>query len=117
MALAPLSAADLASTPTVLDSFMGCVDRGQKTVGQLLEIYRDRRAALERCGEHSEHLRVERFKHDMTARRWRTDVVMRIGVFDGTVLVIDGIHRAIAYLACLEDGASPRALPALCVEV
>jgi hypothetical protein len=34
-------------------------------------------------------------------------------VFDGTLLVIDGIHRGIAYLACLEDGVSLGRLPAL----
>jgi hypothetical protein len=34
-------------------------------------------------------------------------------VFDDTVLVIDGIHRSIAYLACIEEGISPDRLPAL----
>jgi hypothetical protein len=34
-------------------------------------------------------------------------------VFDGTTLVIDGIHRGIAYLACIEQGISPERLPAL----
>jgi hypothetical protein len=41
--------------------------------------------------------------------------VIRIGVFDDSVLVIDGIHRSIAYLACVEDGITPDRLPALCV--
>jgi hypothetical protein len=50
---------------------------------------------------------------DMASKRWRTDVVVRIGVFDGSVLVIDGIHRSIAYLACIEEGISPDRLPVL----
>jgi hypothetical protein len=49
----------------------------------------------------------------MADARWREDVRMRIGVFDGRVLVVDGIHRGIAYLACLQDGAPPERLPPL----
>ena len=49
----------------------------------------------------------------MTSNRWSSDVVLRIGVFDDTVLVVDGIHRGIAYLACVQDGISPERLPAL----
>ena len=52
----------------------------------------------------------------MASGRWNTDVVMRIGVFDAAVLVIDGIHRGIAYLACIEKGISPDRLPALHVD-
>jgi hypothetical protein len=32
------------------------------------------------------------------------------------VLVIDGIHRGIAYLACIEKGIGPDMLPALRVD-
>jgi hypothetical protein len=49
----------------------------------------------------------------MASSRWKSDLVMRIGVFDDTLLVIDGIHRGIAYLGCIEDGISPDCLPAL----
>jgi hypothetical protein len=52
----------------------------------------------------------------MASDRWKADLVMRIGVFDGAVLVIDGIHRGIAYLACIEEGISPDRLPALHVD-
>jgi len=37
-------------------------------------------------------VRVERFAADMAGERWEDDVVMRIGVFDGITLVVDGIH-------------------------
>ena len=43
-------------------------------------------------------------------------VVVRIGVYDGTVMLIDGIHRAIAYLSCLAAGIGPERLPALLLE-
>jgi hypothetical protein len=113
MALQPLSAKQLAETPTLFASFMGCVERGQKTFAQLVAIYRERSKALHPADDEADDLRVERFMRDMASERWRADVVIRIGVFDGTLLVIDGIHRGIAYLACLEDGVSPRRLPAL----
>jgi hypothetical protein len=116
MALQPLLAEQLAETPTLFGSFMGCMERGYKTVGQLLTIYRERSRALHPARDEANDLRVERFKRDMASDRWKADVVIRIGVFDGTSLVIDGIHRGIAYLACLEEGISPARLPALQVD-
>jgi hypothetical protein len=101
----------------VLASFMGRGETRYKTVGQLLEIYRERRRALSAAVDRDDDLRVERFARDMADARWRSSVVVRVGVFDGSVLVIDGIHRAIAYLSCLAAGIGPERLPALCVEI
>jgi len=115
MALEPLSAQELADTPTLFASFMGYVDKRYKTVGQLLAIYRERSKALHPAEDQANDLRVDRFMDDMAGDRWNADVVIRIGIFDGTLLVIDGIHRGIAYLACIERGISPDRLPALCV--
>jgi hypothetical protein len=116
MALEPLSAVELAKTPTLFTSFMGYMDRGYKTVGQLLAIYRERSKTLDAAEDHDNDLRVARFMDDMAGKKWTTDVIVRIGVFDGTLLVIDGIHRGIAYLACIEEGIGPAGLPALCVD-
>lgn len=113
MALKPLSAKELADTPTLFASFMGYMDTNYKTFGQLRAIYRERSKALHATGDQADDLRVDRFIDDMASNRWKTDVVMRIGVFDGTLLAIDGIHRGIAYLACIEEGISPDRLPAL----
>jgi hypothetical protein len=113
MALEPLSAKELAESQTLFANFMGYVGRSYRTCGQLLAIYRDRSTALPATEDHADDLRVERFMRDMANDRWRADVVIRIGVFDGTSLVIDGIHRAIAYLACVEEGVSPGRLPRL----
>jgi len=113
MALKPLSAEELASSPTLFASFMGYIDRSYKTVGQLLAIYRERRKTLSAADDRADDLRVDRFMDDMAGNRWKADVVIRIGVFDGSVLVIDGIHRAMAYLACIEEGITPDRLPAL----
>ena len=52
----------------------------------------------------------------MANNKWKANVVVRIGVFDGTLLIVDGIHRGIAYLACMEKGISPDRLPALRVD-
>ena len=116
MALKALSAHELAETPTLFESFMGYVDTRYKTLGQLRAIYRERSKALRAGEDRADDLRVERFIDDMANDRWRADVVIRIGVFDGTLLVIDGIHRGIAYLACIERGISPERLPALQVD-
>jgi hypothetical protein len=113
MALEPLSPQALADSPTLFASFMGYVGRSYKTVGQLLTIYRERGETLRTGEDRADDLRVERFMKDMAGERWKSDVVIRIGVFDGTVLVIDGIHRGIAYLACIDEGISPDRLPAL----
>jgi hypothetical protein len=116
MALKPLSAQELAETPTLFASFMGHVDTSYKTLGQLRAIYRERCKALHAEDDQADDLRVDRFADDMASNRWKADVVMRIGVFDGIVFVIDGIHRGIAYLACIEQGISPARLPALHVD-
>jgi hypothetical protein len=113
MALEPLSAEELAESQTLFANFMGYMGRSYKTCGQLLAIYRDRSCALPATEDHADDLRVDRFMRDMASDRWKADVVIRIGVFDGTSLVIDGIHRAIAYLACVEEGVSPGRLPKL----
>lgn len=116
MALKPLSAQELADTPTLFSSFMGYMDAHYKTFGQLRAIYRERSRALRAGEDQADDLRVERFIADMSSNRWRADVVVRVGLFDGSLLVIDGIHRGIAYLACMEKGISPDRLPALLVE-
>lgn len=117
MALAPLSATELAATPTLFASFMGYVDRRHKTFAQLLAIYRERSGALAVSEDSADDLRVERFMDDMAGERWTSDVVVRIGVFGGKLLVIDGIHRGIAYLGCIDRGISPDRLPPLRVSV
>jgi hypothetical protein len=116
MALQPLSASQLAQTPTLFASFMGECDRDYKTVGELLCIYRERSGVARASGDPADDLRVERFASDMAGEGWTDDVVIRIGVFEDTVLVIDGIHRGIAYLACVEQGISPDRLPSLNVD-
>jgi hypothetical protein len=116
MALQPLSPGELAETSTLFASFMGHVGSRYHTVGELFAIYRKRSEAIRAAEDQADDLRVDRFMDDMASRRWKTDVVVRIGVFDGTVHVIDGIHRSIAYLACIEEGIAPDRLPALQVD-
>jgi hypothetical protein len=116
MALKPLSAEELAGTPTLFASFMGYVGSGHKTLGQLRAIYGERSRALDPEEDRVDDLRVDRFMEDMASNRWRGNVVMRIGVLDGTLMFIDGIHRGIAYLSCIEQGIHPARLPALHVD-
>lgn len=117
MALVPLSAGELADTPTLFASFMGYAGgRQHKTIGELLAIYWKRSGTLEPAEDTANDLRVERFADDMASSRWRAEVVIRIGEFEGATLVIDGIHRALAYLTCVERGISPDRLPALRVD-
>jgi hypothetical protein len=116
MALRTLSAEELAQTPTLFASFMGYVGTNYKTFSELRAIYRQRSRSLQAAEDRADDLRVNRFIDDMASNRWRASLVMRIGVFDGTSLVIDGIHRGIAYLTCIEEGISPDQLPALHVD-
>ncbi len=113
MAIQPLSAKELADSQTLFASFMGYMDTRYKTFGQLLAIYRERSRSLDPAEDRANDLRVDRFMEDMASSRWSSDVVIRIGVFDGVTVVIDGIHRGLAYLACVEKGISPDRLPAL----
>lgn len=116
MALEALSPEELADTPTLFSRFMGRGGGRHKTVGQLLTIYRERCREFAAAEDPDDDLRVGRFMDDMASERWQDEVVMRIGVFDGEVRVIDGTHRGIAYLACVQDGVSAERLPPLRVE-
>ncbi len=116
MALKALSADELAEAPTLFASFMGSMDTRYKTLGQLRAIYQERSKALHAADDQADDLRVDRFIDDMASNKWKADLVMRIGVFDGAVLVIDGIHRGIAYLECIAQGIGPDRLPALHVD-
>lgn len=116
MALQPLSAPALADSPTLFASFMGAEASGYKTVGELLDIYRARTRGAGSFDDRDDDLRVDRFMADMAREEWSSDVVIRIGVFDEQQLVIDGIHRGIAYLGCVRDGIRPERLPALRVD-
>lgn len=116
MALTALSPLEMAASPTLFASFMGRGGWRRKTFGALLEIYRERSGGLDPQTDRDDDLRIERFKADMAGGRWRGEVVVRLGVFDGETLVIDGIHRGIAYLACVQDGVRRERLPALCVD-
>jgi hypothetical protein len=116
MALQPLTPVELAETRTLFASFMGHTDESYLTLGQLRATYRERSPELSVSDDRDDDLRVERFKRDMASGRWRDDVVMRIAVYDDTTLIVDGIHRGIAYLSCVEEGLAPERLPALHVE-
>jgi hypothetical protein len=116
MALKPWSVQDLADAPTLFSSFMGEDGGDYRTVGQLRAIYGARSMVLDPATDAANNLRVDRFASDMVRGRWDGDVVMRIGEFGDEVLVIDGIHRGIAYLSCIEAGIGPARLPALHVD-
>lgn len=95
---------------------MGSAGAGHRTVGELLGIYRERCGELQAGEDRDEDLRVGRFISDMATGRWRDGLVMRIGEFGGQVHLIDGTHRGIAYLACLESGIGSDRLPVLTVD-
>jgi hypothetical protein len=116
MALQSLSASELAGTRTVLRSFLGETVQERKTVRELLEMYRERAGALPAEHDGADDLRVDRFIDDMAGDGWGTNVVVRLGVFDEDVLIVDGIHRGIAYLACVEEGMTTDRLPPLHVD-
>jgi hypothetical protein len=116
MALRALSPGELAQTHTLFRGFMGRAGGNHRTVAELLAIYREQRAAFMPGQDPDDDLRVTRFMRDMASGRWRDVLVMRIGEFDGKVHLIDGTHRGIAYLACLESGVSSACLPALAVD-
>jgi hypothetical protein len=116
MALKALSPGELAQTRTLFRSFMGRAGARHRTVGELLSIYRERCRAVPSSEDRDDDLRVDRFIDDMASGRWRDGLVMRIGEFDGRVHLIDGTHRGIAYLACVEGGMGADRLPALQVD-
>jgi hypothetical protein len=49
----------------------------------------------------------------MREGKWHEDIVILLGIWEGRVLVRDGIHRGVAYLDCMDNGISPQDLPYL----
>jgi hypothetical protein len=113
MTLVSLSSGDVGQLVTLITGFMCDRSTSYKTYRQLLAIYHSCKATW---GPHdvSNDLRIAGYVIDMKYGTWRDEkIVLVLGVWNDRVLVTDGIHRGIAYLACLDDGMEPQDLPAL----
>jgi hypothetical protein len=113
MARIPLTPAGLAQTTTLITGFMCDPSKSFKTYEQLLAIYH-------RCKEGwashdaSNDLRIANFISDLHDCQWREDdIIITLGVFQGRIVAVDGIHRGVAYLDCIRSGTSIKDLPPL----
>jgi hypothetical protein len=105
-----ISTTTLAKTPTIMTNFMRERSKALKTFGELVAIFERDHDALAKNGDPSNDLRSLAFEKDMKASKWNGAVVL---LRHESGLVGDGIHRGIAYLRCIHDGANPSQLPDL----
>jgi hypothetical protein len=113
MSVVSLEPADLGRLLTFITGFMCDGSTSYKTYHELLAIYHSCKDTVTPQADKSNDLRITDFITDMKNSAWRDEIVVVLGVWEGRVLVRDGIHRGIAYLACLTDGISVQDLPAL----
>jgi hypothetical protein len=108
-----LSPEDLGQLLTLITNFMCCdPSTSYKTYDELLAIYHSCKDAWPQDHE-SKDLRITDFINDMKAGKWRDPIVIILGVYQGRVLVMNGVHRGVAYLDCFKEGMSPQELPLL----
>jgi hypothetical protein len=99
----------LGRTKTFIRAFMLDESSDQKTFAQLRVIYELDRYQIQ--SDPSDDLRIGRFVKDMADGRWREDIVILRK--DG--LVVDGVHRGVAFLQCVADGVEIARLPKIVV--
>ena len=100
----------LAHSRTIMTDFMGDQDVRFKTFVQLVAIFARDREALEREGDPSNDLCTLGYEAKMMSGEWKGAIVF---LRDDEGLIGDGIHRGIAYLRCIANGAHPARLPQL----
>jgi hypothetical protein len=100
----------LARSWTIMTDFLCDQDLGFKTFAQLVPIFARDREALERDGDPSNDLRTLGYEGNMMRGEWKGPIVF---LRDDGGLIGDGIHRGIAYLRCIANGAEPARLPQL----
>lgn len=113
MILVSLLPDDLGGVLTFITGFMCDSSMSYKTYEELLATYH---ACKDWWAPHdeSDDLRIVPYVADMKDGKWRDpSIVIRLGIWEGQVLVRDGIHRGVAYLDCLKEGVSPQNLPPL----
>jgi hypothetical protein len=114
MTLVSLAPDDLGQLLTFITGFMCNRSTSYKTYCELRAIYQSCKDTLRPDDDKSEDLRITGFINDMTEGNWRDpNIVIGLGIWQGRVLVRDGIHRGVAYVDCLNDGVSPQDLPPL----
>jgi hypothetical protein len=111
--LVSLSPDDLGQVLTFITGFMCDRSTSYKSYTQLLAIYRSCKDTW-RPHDESNDLRITDYISDMKYGKWRdANIVIQLGIWQDRVLVVDGIHRGVSYLDCLNDGISPQHLPPL----
>jgi len=100
----------LAISVTIMTGFMHEPTKNFKTFTELVDIFARDQEAVASEGDPSNDLRVLGFTSAMMAGHWERPIVFRR---DDGGRVGDGVHRGIAYLRCIDDGAKPPLLPPL----
>jgi hypothetical protein len=109
-ALAPIRPEVLVCSETIMTRFMREPTTNFKTFAELVQIFgRDHEAILQE-GDPSNDLRVLEFASMMMAGQWEGPIVF-LRDHDGRIG--DGVHRGIAYLRCINNGAGSSVLPEL----
>ena len=101
-----ISSEELKNLNTLIKEFM--LDRSgyEKTFSELLKIFNESKDQIK--DDNSDDLRILNFYNDMKNKKWTGDMLIQV---DENKKVLDGIHRGVAYLKCIEEGVSEKDLP------
>ena len=102
-----INAIILSSRKTLITTFMCDGSKKNKTFAELVDIFHKCKDKFASETDPSDDLRVLTFIEDMKSEEWLEPIQLLSK--DG--MVLDGVHRGIAYLIFIQDGVSKEKLP------
>jgi len=100
-----VNANEIKKMNTLIKEFMTDRSNNNKTFKQLLKIFNS--CYKKFSPDPSNDLRILKYSRDMRNNKWRNSITLVIQ----NDQVIDGVHRGIAFLKCLEDDCREKDLP------
>jgi hypothetical protein len=107
-----IAADDLKNMNTLIREFMIDRSTSEKTFAELLEIFNTACDRMTPTQDKSNDFRILCLADAMKKGNWIGDITISV---DATLKVLDGIHRGIAYLRCVQAGIQEAHLPKLII--
>lgn len=107
-----ISSEELSNRITLIKAFMCDRSDNEKKFSELLKIFKESSQKMTPSEDESRDFRILDFIEILKQKKWIGPLFF---VDDTSGKILDGIHRGIAYLICIEDGVSAKDLPRLII--
>jgi len=107
---------ELRSAKTFIKDFMCSDSQKFMNYDELLSIFENCSKSIRPEHDKPNDLRSLSYIDDMKSGKWNKDIILERTTYMGQRLITDGIHRGIAYLACIDAGVDEKVLPDLYIK-